>query len=330
MTDGIAVRELEGMPIFTDLLRFGAVRLWMQPEDDVEFHGFPGRTLRSAFGVALRECSCVSGLEHCKECDRRYECAYGAYFKPHRSEREHYLDADELPAGVIVRFPFAGPIRFTPMDYVPMDVVMVGRALTADLAFARAINTMAGRLGIGKKRVRMVQRRLEPLTGRQASYPEPIGWDDLASPEDGNRHMVEVLFLSPVELRQKGEYLSGLDFHDLIWYGTHRIAALIDTHCASMEHKGLPAALRQWRDDLATEARGVRRVAHSFVPESQVYSSSQHSNRAVFPGFTGRAIFQGPMKQFLPILRALTYVHLGRHSTFGWGQIDIRLDLEPG
>lgn len=318
--NSLYIRLAESAQGFLGALQWSAIRLWFAPNDDIDFHSFPGRTLRSAFGRALREVACLQPGQCQDNCNDPNECAYGLFFRPTQdnSAATHQRD---LPPGVIVRFPFAGPVTFAAGEPMPLDIITVGRAMQAGPVFFEAIKLMTSHFGVGSRRITFEHRGIESISGDNSTLNKTLLWSDMKL-DASDYGVAEVDFLSPVEIRRKGEHVFGLEFHDLVWFAAQRLGMLIYSHCLDRRTNEAMEEICSWRDALAGLARGVRRLAHRFAPAEESYSS------AVFKGFTGRAIYAGRLAPFTPLLRAMEYLHLGSHTVFGCGQIAVSLNLE--
>lgn len=309
----------ENAPDFLGALQLSAMRLWFSPNDDINFHSFPGRTLRSAFGRALRDVACLQPDQCQSDCTRPAECAYGLFFRPTQDNSPAAQQRD-LPPGVIVRFPFTGPISFAAGEPMPLDVITIGRAMQAGQVFFEAIKLMTSHFGIGNRRITFEHCGIESICGESSALNKTLDWSDMKLDASDPR-IVEVDYLSPVEIRRKGEHVFGLEFHELVWFAAQRLGMLIYTHCLDQRTNDAMEEICSWRDALAGLARGVRRLAHRFEPTEEAYST------AVFKGFTGRAIYAGRLAPFIPLLKAMEYLHLGRHAVFGCGQVAVNFNL---
>lgn len=318
-------------PPFAGSFRFGAIRLWFAPRSPLAFHGFPGRTLHSAFGKALKGAVCSEPECLARPCLRPETCEYGLLFRP--SDPGRVAGAADLPSAVTVRFPFGGPVVFEAGEEMPLDIILVGRALEHQEAFARAVVQMSCVHGLGAERVLLDQTRVEDLLTGRENQGDIRSWADLCGDRPGV-DACEVVFLSPAELvrTREGEdtHLERLEFHDLVWAAAQRVGLLAFAHCAADRSDAVWKEIRAWRDALATQARDVRRLAARLRVQGQSYAAHRSPNMARFQGVRGRALYAGDIAPFMPLLRAAEIVHIGKHATFGWGQIAVNTGWAAG
>ncbi len=118
-------------------------------------------------------------------------------------------------------------------------------------------------------------------------------------------------FLTPTRLKFENSLTSDLEFHILIRNLLRRLSVLSYFHCGKrldLDFKGL---IERARSVLKVESR-LRWM------DWERYSARQQSTM-LMGGLVGLVTFEGPLPEFLPLLRLGELVHVGKGTVFGLG-----------
>lgn len=134
-------------------------------------------------------------------------------------------------------------------------------------------------------------------------------------PDGARDTRVAVEFVTPTALKHEGALVRRPDFHVLVRRIRDRLNALSTFFGAG------PLA---WDfSGMAERAAAVRLVADSTRWREVTRRSTRTREWHEISGLLGRAVYEGPVGEFLPLLRAAERVHVGRHAAFGNGWVRV-------
>ncbi len=127
--------------------------------------------------------------------------------------------------------------------------------------------------------------------------------------------ILDIRFLTPTRLKFENSLASDLEFHILIRNLLRRLSVLSYFHCGKrldLDFKGL-----------IERAKGVTKVESSLRwVDWERYSARQQSTM-LMGGLVGAVTFEGPLAEFLPLLRLGELVHVGKGTVFGLGLYEL-------
>ncbi len=257
--------------------------------DPIRFReGTAGNTFRGALGVLLRG----SDL-------------YPQLFAPTRSEG---------PSGMVDRpRPFVlrpsqidGRLFLEGMPFT-LTVNLFDPTLPA-LESLRAVFSELAVTGLGPGRPRVALTSAVQLPEASVSL----------QPRKEAQERIAIEFLTPTELRSAGQTLAEPNFDAVFKRARDRIAALLTFY---QGHTTLKEVI---------DFRAIGERAETIRLASGVWERHQTQRRSTrtgethpIGGFTGRAIYEGDLTEFLPWLEAAEWTGVGRHTVWGNGQIRV-------
>ena len=287
--------------------------------------GKPGNIIRGAFGSIFRKIACVPECVDAHTCERRAICAYARTFEPASLGdspsglsdwprpfvfRARHLDARTIPAGSRFHFDVnLFQLRDPPIEYFV-------------LAFARLAEEGLGP-GRGRAALAAVDQidpdgrpvwRLfdgQTLSGPAGMAPSEVTLERLSAPA----RRVEVRFLSPTELKHRHQLAQQPEFGVLMARIRDRLSTL------SQLYGDGPLEM-----DFAEFGRRAQRVKMTRCELAGVEVSrlsARTGQRHPLGGFVGFAEYEGELAEFIPFLEAAQYSGVGRHTTWGKGEIQV-------
>ena len=301
--------------------KFQCMRLSIvaEAEEMTRLPGYPGGTLRGAFGYALRECVCLVKQKNCRNCVIRNECVYSYIF-----ETPPPGDAEILRKYPFVPHPFVLEVPLRPKEiYKPGEEMKFGMALIGDRAVAYLPHVVAalaemGRKGIGKGRGRFGVKQIFSRTaqGNPVETINMLSFEDaesLAGTCPPDRLTLE--FLTPVRIRYKRALCDDLQFHVLIRNLLRRISGLLYFHCD--QHLELPVR------EMIRRAESVRVVRNQTRWHDWSRYSGRQKRRVKMGGVVGSMTYEGDIREFLPLLVLGSWVNLGKGTSLGLGRYEL-------
>jgi len=280
---------------------------------------FPEAAWRGAFGYALKRAVCVMRLRPCAGCPLEFSCAYPFIFET-RSGGEPPLphEGDRAPHPYVLR---AAP-RDDPRSRDPVDlgVTLIGDA-ARHLPYVIHALDAAGRGGVGGARSTLILEAVldaagDPVwsPGRNLAPHEPVA----PALELAEVERLAVTFLTPLRLVRDGEPVSAetLDGPTLAFAAARRIGLLQACFAGG-------AAGADFRS-LKTQAQSVRILDRDLAWADRRRFSTRQRRSIVLGGVTGRLVLDvADAPAVAPYLEFCQFVHLGKSTTLGYGQIHV-------
>ena len=303
--------------------------------DGVLLPPYKGSTFRGGFAGTFRRLVCTGGAGKCKECLLRHNCPYPLIFEsepPPGSEVLRSFDAIPRP---FVLEPSPDPrTSYSPGETFDFALILFGRARDFLPYFVVTLDEFSRR-GIGKGRKPFALEEIavvNPLTGvstvvyqgrdrvvrpRDLSVAAEDIWRRAADyPLDGLRR-IEVIFLTPTRVTYEGASIRAPEFHAVVRSLLRRVSSLCYFYHGFAYEADFPGIIQR-----AGEVRLVRN--ETFWVTVGRYSSRQ-ARRVPLEGFVGRAFYEGPLEDFLPLLLLGELIHIGKGTVFGQGKFALRI-----
>ncbi len=305
------------------------LRITLLPETEIHLPAFnKGNVLRGAFGSSLRKLVCTDLGMDCSECMLRSRCAYSLVFNPLGLAQAKRLQ--NPPRGYVFKPPLSETALYTPSTPLRFDLVLIGDRIDY---FPYIIMPFieVGKSGIGLNRGRfrlaeiasvkdgtsstvydsrsgVVTNSIQRITGRELLKKA----DDLASGRMTLRFLTPTrLKYNPTGEKGKSAVVRDPEFHHIIRRLRDRLNALSSAYCGGpldMDFKGLAE-----RAMMIKKARSDARWV-----ETRRKSRTQQATHDQ-SGFMGRISFEGDLEEFIPMLIAGEFVHIGDDAVFGNG-----------
>ncbi len=144
---------------------------------------------------------------------------------------------------------------------------------------------------------------------------EPVALD-LASPA-AEVHRLLVRFLTPTELKDSQHFAERPEFEVLI----ARIRDRLGTLSTLYGDGPLPIGFAAMRARAAEVRLAECRIQRLSLTRHSTRTGQSHP----LGGFTGEAIYEGPLTPFLPYLEAARFTGVGRQTVWGKGEIALKV-----
>ncbi len=296
-------------------------------EQGADLRGWAANRLRGALGSSLRKIACSTGARTCAGCSLDQVCPYSYCFETEAfGDSRFHSSGQETPRPYVLR---TRPAQAPPRDRraFSFQLVLIGRAGALLPYFVLAAKEWK-RPGAGPGRATaalLTATALHPFDHRRHvvydhrhSSLTTSGWH--VSPDDLERSAralpaqeLAVEFVTPTQLKFRGQRLRRPDFHALVSTLVRRIEAL-------QEYHALPQIVRDGQA-LIAQTDAVELVEWRGRPASRERYSHRQRRAMTFEGFVGRAVYRGDLKPFLPILKLGELIHVGKGAVFGLGQM---------
>lgn len=304
-----------------------------------------GNMLRGGFGHVFRRLCCVPQCKDAKNCPLTGSCPYKTIFEPSPPVGSDRLSKyQDIPRPFVFRAPQTQKARFGQGETFEFDLVLIGRALEFLPYFVLAFRELAAE-GIGLNRAKCKLARVEAIEpvlndmqrneyashvvySREDQLFRSNGNDMLKSwfesriqtfstaKASGAARRINMRFLTPTFLRADGEVVRRPEFHHVFKRLRDRINALstfFGTGPLDVDFR-----------PLGERAEKVRNTCSRFEWVERARTSSKTGQRHELSGFIGEATYEGDLAEFLPWLTLGELLHVGKHTAWGNGQIEMR------
>jgi hypothetical protein len=283
-------------------------------------HFPPGKSaniLRGALGVIFRSIACVPDCPGAQTCDLRRSCAYARIFEP-RAEGDGPSGLADWPRPFVFRAAHLDGRTVRPGDCFHFDLHVFD---LRDPVLAHFVLTFAqlAREGLGPRRGRahldsVWQQDLCLFeSGRFQIDTTPLPLTISLVPSSEPLRSISVQFLTPLELKSNEGGADRPEFSVLFSRARDRVATLRELYGAGpleLDFRGM-----------GERARAVRMTAFRTAQVVSERRSSRTGQVHSLGGIIGSAVYEGDLREFLPILHAVEWTGVGRQTVWGKGHI---------
>ena len=313
------------------MLRFVRLRFEAEVTGEGTLPRFFGPTLRGALGLTFRKMVCVTHLDDCSPCILRFQCPYARFFEPF-APPDHPFSKRlvQMPRPFVLQVP---PPSNSPVSFQVGDAFVFGMTVWHQVEnllpyiIVAVQRTLANGIGKGLRAslVRVVaessEGEKEVFSAKEGiiltSLPSVSAEEVLAFPTEKVSQLI-VHFVTPTRIDLSGKLQNPVTFSALVKGANERGRALF---CA---YEGTEPP---WDGKALVEAAGKVEMTESQQVwlDLRRFSRRQQEELKV-GGVVGWAKFEGEdLSPFLPLLRLMEWVHVGKLGTMGLGRIAVEI-----
>ncbi len=305
--------------------------LTLRALESIPLPPFLGSTLHGGFGRALKQAGCfVPVANACPPCQHPTQCPYNLLFE-FKNLPEHHIPkryAESPPKLFVIELPPSHPKQLDSGERLNFRLLFFGPAI--DL---RIYPIVAMRLwseaGLSYQRGRFELERIaavNPLTGEQQQVysstdqmvhqnDQPLTVGEISRWCESWQvdNQIKLTFVTPMRLPGRGYKPEDLDLKIVLKSALERLSIL-----------ALLAGLPEKEVDFATPlvlAEKITVLARSAKWWDWERYSKRQDRRMSMGGFLGHLILQGDFSSLKPYLKIAELLHIGKNSTFGFGQV---------
>lgn len=306
------------------ILNYKAYKFVLEARESCQLPEYKGSTLRGAFGHALKRTVCLFRLKDCQQCSIRQECAYAYIFESPPSKDiklDNFGKYETVPHPFIFEPPEDKKRFYEKGEEIEFGLILVGKAIRYLPYFALAFERLGDiGLGKGKKKIYLVRITTDRDNIYDSHNKNIITGDSerLYIPEDydfTNTGESEIVldFRTPVRIKYQRDNVTRLEFFILITNLLRRIMLLNyfygNENPPDWNHK-----------KIIEESRKVLIKSTSLKWHDWERYSSRQETRMMLGGLKGLIAYEGPVLNFLPLLKAGEILHVGKATSFGLGK----------
>lgn len=311
-------------------LTYYSIRLVAGPHGLV-LPAYKGATFRGGFAGTFRRLVCGLGRQECKSCPAKRNCPYALVFEsepPPGAAALHKYES--IPRPFLLEPPLEEKQVYAPGEALTFRLVLIGVAAKLLPYFVVTLDECA-RLGIGRGRRPFALDEIaavNPLTGERAVIYQ--GADRVVRPAElavtaeavwaraaeeagaADASGLRITFVTPTRITYEGQSTRSPEFHTLVRNLLRRVSSLCYFYHGFAYKADFPAIIRR--------AEAVSLVEDRTHWHCWERYSSRQKKRIPAEGFVGEAVYRGPIREFVPLLRLGELIHLGKGTVFGQGK----------
>ena len=315
-------------------------------EDTMHLPYYKGSTFRGAFGNAFRKIVCTLRRRECKECILNSRCIYAYVFEtlpPDSAELMGMNKYEKVPHPFIIEPPEETKQEYGQGEKIAFGLVLVGKAVDYLPYFILTFEEL-GKIGLGRGRGKYVllqvnkngsvvysqkDKTIHSIDSDMVDIPEGFDfnrWSSSSFNKNGSdgfpSEAVEIECITPLRIMHERKLATSLEFHILIRNLLRRLNMLHYFHCEMNE--------ATWDHNSIIEAARTVTIKESLLRwhDWERYSSRQQTKMKM-GGLIGKIHYEGPIGNFMPLLKAGEILHAGKGTSFGLGKFSV-LENKPG
>ncbi len=290
---------------------------------------------RGAFGEVFRALVCHDVTLACAACPLRTRCPFSCIFSPAIPPgRPDIARLRDPPRPFVLHDPRPEMPELPAKTALHLSFSLVGSAVAGLPYFVVTLRRL-GECGLGRLRTRFDVLRVQALSpdgipsadvyapgGDVRLVETPVTAPALARPGDEHARRIRVRFRTPTDARGRDEPVGQAPtFGTLLRRARDRASALA-TFFGTGPLFCDPGSIGA----VADEADRVAMLRADVTSETHTRRSRRTGERHPLEGVVGSIDYEGvSMGAFMPWLRLAEVLGVGRHATFGQGQIDVNV-----
>ncbi|MCX7705312.1 MAG: CRISPR system precrRNA processing endoribonuclease RAMP protein Cas6 [bacterium] len=277
---------------------------------------FKGATLRGAFGIALKELTCINkNFKDCNLCLLGSKCPFKQIF---RVEIEKNNQSHNIPSPFILEPPYENRRFYQQETQFDFGCLIIGKMIDYFPYIVLAFKKM-GEKGIGIKGNRSQFDLLKITSKNKIVYDGSQGiLNEYRYPEkiQSTKSSIDTItlkFISPTRIKSDSTLTKDLSFELLMKTLLRRISLLKKNYCEN-------GKLEIDYDALMEKARKIETVFSNLKwYDWQRYSTRQNTSMKL-GGFVGEICYKGNLSEFMNYLKIGELIHIGKNTSFGLGK----------
>lgn len=304
------------------------------PLEKIELPLYKGSTFRGGFGHAFKRVVCIQKGKECNDCMVKSTCVYSYIFETSPPEDTKILRLyKNVPHPFVIEPPLTSQCLFNKGEEITFNLVLIGRAIQYLPYFIYTFDEL-GNIGIGRRRGKFLLKSV--TTGIEGSstgnkrdnagensviysvedkilhnHIRVLTVEEMLSPNSLSSN-IEIEFLTPTRMIFNERLVVEVEFHQIVRTLLRRISSLSYFHCGEL--------LELDFKELIEKAERIKCTDSDLRWYDWERYSARQETRMKMGGFTGKAVFEGDLEEFMPLIALGEYIHVGKGTSFGLGK----------
>jgi len=310
---------------------FAKFRFTIRAEEEISLPSYKGAVFRGGFGYAFKKIVCIQrARKDCTDCILHRSCVYSYIFETSPPEDTKVLRLyRRIPHPFVIEPPLSDDRIIKQGDRVLFNLILIGKAVDYLPYFILTFAEL-GKQGIGRNRGKYILEKVKGLGENgegniiytcekqvlQNEYPllDASQLNHTKISKDSSQ--VELNFLTPFRVKFEGKITDNIKFHVILRNLIRRISSLLYFHCG----EELECDFKTY----INEAERIKTISNDLQWFDWERYSTRQKQSMNLGGVLGSARFEGNLGPFIQLLRLGEYVHVGKGTSFGLGQYQIK------
>jgi hypothetical protein len=333
----------------------------IKPAEKLVLPEYKGAVLRGGLGWTFKDLVCIRKDRDCPDCLISRRCSYFRIFEtPVPTDTQMMRKYPFAPHPFVITPPLDAKMEFDNSCELNFDLTLIGHAIDYLPYFVYVFDEL-GRRGLGKAENQFALARIEDVSGvdgarliydgankRFSDNFHPLDLDKFqeifpAIDVAGDSPKVALKLLTPTHIVHDSGIDHDLKFTSVMESLLRRIRLLQHFHCLDRSGSASAATLpptqesveRNGGDELTLEeihrllsiSDRVETIEKRIRWTGNQRKSGHNGIPMTLGGFTGEMTYRFPSQEALsaltPFLRLGEFIHIGKHTSFGFGKMKI-------
>lgn len=210
--------------------------------------------------------------------------------------------------------------KYQPGDQLIFKLILLGEAVAYARNVVKALgNLQHFELTADRKKFRLISilqgERYLPIWHEGRLNMNSAICEVLTESVQGHCSWCSIHLLTPLRIRRGGELLLKIDFSTIIRNIVKRLESITYRYGGYVDMDSISSILDQ-------STAIIERSSDLWLTQIDRYSS-RRNEKMDMSGLLGSMTFEGELSPFRPCLNAARILHIGRNTTFGYGQIEV-------
>jgi hypothetical protein len=290
----------------------------IQATSPITFYNFPGIAFRGGFGWMLKLQTCIDKARtSCKGCQFIQYCPYASIFESHNlGNTEIMKEASNFPHPFVMSPVVDWPGIVQAGEMFTVYISIFGEAIKYFHFFVKALKTL-GQKGLGKQKSTFMIDKIYNYHNGEELYTSNKGYiaKDIVglTLNDEEDQEMQIHFLTPCQLKSQGTIEKEPDIKSIIKNILRRYKIISYIYAdATVIYTDIDCDLN------TVEVTDV----HTRWYSTDRFSKRQERTMRIM-GFTGSMKIKNCDKSIYNILKIGQTIHIGKHTSFGCGLIQV-------
>jgi len=296
-------------------------KLVLQFKQQVSLPSFKGSTFRGGFGYTLKKICCATKNKSCDECIIKSKCVYSILFEAKiNNEGYKVLGFVEPPRPFVLEIPNDNKNFYNIGDTLELYILIFGNSIQFFPYIVLTFHEL-GKIGIGSTKAKYDLVSVETIDGKpiynsqsQMFYNNgstiKLSFDDVKE-----INQIKINFLTPTRIKTNGKYTKDITFKTLIKTILRRLMGLFLFYA----DKKLECNF----NEILNESEKINLISSNLKWVEFERFSTRQKTKMKLGGVVGEVVYEGKITKFYPLLKIGEYIHIGKNTTFGFGEYEI-------
>ncbi|MBB5149083.1 CRISPR system precrRNA processing endoribonuclease RAMP protein Cas6 [Ureibacillus thermosphaericus] len=295
------------------------------PYQEMSLPSYPAITIRGGLGYELKKAVCTC---HQEVCDCEHVQFYRQLYEDQTGIKHESFGYIAYNRPLIIRTRHNFKRKYTKNDSYQFEMILFGKAIQKYRDIILAMRAF-GLNGIGEKMEKFYIKQVQSLG---APIPVTVYHDgewiadarvnklsDIVFPFEKKVQKVKIQFHTPTRIQVDGRYQEKVSFDVMIENLLRRINSLLYFHQNQLLDRDV-------YEEILNHSKYVEEVIQSYQKVKYRRFSTRQHQEMFLHGIEGWSIVKGSeIHTLLPLLYLGQFCHIGKQTTFGFGEYSIEV-----